>query len=187
MIFMLNKPAPGEYGATAMAKRQRTPREKKRLSYEKDRRRIRTSNNKAPRKFVPRRRAQGHRAARRMARIPPYLASDEQILEQAEGRFDLKTRTRWRKWSDRPLAEHIDDRTWRRTVGREGRKRDSKLRRLLWELETAERNGYCGVAFDRDYRMPPRPYLVQAGLALSPHPERSDLVVVGRLRHGGSI
>ena len=164
----------------------RAPQEKKRLSYEKDRRRIRKSNNKAPRKFVPRRRAQGHRAARRTTRVAVSLASDEQILEQTEGRFDLKTRTRWRKWNDRPLAEHIDDRTWRRTVGRDGRKRDSKIQHLLWELESAERDGFYGVAYRRNYRMPSTPYLVQAGLTLTRHPDRSDLVVVSRLRHGGS-
>ena len=169
-----------------MTKRRRTPQEKKRLSYEKDRRRVRTSSDKAPRKIVPLRRAQGNRAARRMARISPCLASDEHILELAEGRFDLKTRTRWRKWNDRSLAEHIDDRTWRRTIGREGRKRDSKLWRMLWELEQAERNGFCGVAYGRDYRMPPTPYLVQAGLTLTRHPDRSDLVVICRLRRSHS-
>jgi len=159
----------------------RTPREKKRLSYEKDRRRVRTSNNKAPRKFVPRRRAQGHRAARRTARILVSLASDEQVLEQTDGRFDLKTRTRWRKWNDRSLAEHIDDRTWRRIVGREGRKRDSKLWRLLSELEAAERDGFNGVAYRRYYRMPPATHLSKAGLTVTRHPDRSDLVVVSRM------
>ena len=165
-----------------MPKRRRTPQEKKRLSYERDRRRVRTSSDKAPRKIVPRRRAWGHRAARRAAQVPVHLVPDELALEHAEGLFDLKTRTRWRKWNDRSLAEHIDDRTWRRTIGREGRKRESKLWRLLHQLEAAERDGFCGVAYWRYYRMPPTHSLVEAGLILTRHPDRSDLVVVSRLR-----
>lgn len=165
-----------------MPKRRRTPQEKKRLSYAKDRRRIRTSSNKAPRKIVPRRRAFGHRAARRATNIPLQMVSDERALELAEDRFGLKTRARWRKWNDRPLTEHIDEQTWRRTIGREGRKQDSKLRNLLWELERAERDGFCGVHYRKGFHLPTGQRLREAGLTVTQHPRMPNRVVVARLR-----
>ncbi|GAA3132927.1 hypothetical protein [Streptosporangium carneum] len=102
---------------TPPGKRGKTPQEKKRLSYAKDRRNDYGENDKSSRKSIRRNKRTPHRADRHR---------DHQILEAARGAADERSSgaveerlyarrpKRWRKFRDAPLGEVLQGRIERR-------------------------------------------------------------------------
>jgi hypothetical protein len=85
----------------------KSPQEKKRLSYERDRRNAYGENDKSSRRNIPRSKRAPNRANRRLAAA--ILASalgepDADAEEAAEQRLLTKRPKSWRKWADAPLA-----------------------------------------------------------------------------------
>lgn len=97
--------------------KQRTPQEKKRLSYEKDRRNRYGQSNKAPRRLIPLRKAKSRRAFRHAASgIMREAVQDPDGLPQdrAENRAALVDRKRWEKSPDLHLKHAIEaKKEWR--------------------------------------------------------------------------
>ncbi|MEV0352839.1 hypothetical protein AB0H88_44390 [Nonomuraea sp. NPDC050680] len=97
--------------------KRRSPQEKKRLSYAKDRRNDYGANDKSSRKNIPLRKRAPHRANRRRTHQTLEAAAgavDELAEEAAEERL-LATRPKsWKKWRDAPLGEIIQVRLERR-------------------------------------------------------------------------
>ena len=95
----------------------KTPQEKKRLSYAKDRRNTYGENSKATRKNIPRTKARMNRAQRHaqdQQLAAALVASGEDQLKLAEVRVrGVKPRV-WRKWPDQPLGEVLSQRAARR-------------------------------------------------------------------------
>lgn len=106
-------------------KRQRSPGEKKALSYAKDRRNCYRQNDKASRKAIPLRKAQSHRADRRKAAdaLAVYETLDEEVAALTENALvkDLGRIKRWKKTPDQPLADHVTTQKANRALS-EGRK-----------------------------------------------------------------
>ena len=106
-------------------KRRRSPKEKKALSYEKDRRNCYGESDKGARKTIPRNKAKGHRSLRRRAAasLSRYetLEEDEAALTENALRSDLDRFKRWKKSPDQPLADHLKQQSKRRTY-RDGRR-----------------------------------------------------------------
>ncbi len=90
-----------------MAAKRKTPQEKKAASLAKDRRNTHGENAKSSRKNIPRRKAEGHQAIRRMARQALNAAAgraDVEIADAAEPRLRLKRLKGWKKFPDEPLG-----------------------------------------------------------------------------------
>lgn len=110
-----------------MARERKSPREKKAESYLKDRRNTYGENAKASRKSIPRRKAAGSRALRRLARqalLEAAAKADPEIVDAVEPRLERKRRVGWAKVPDRPLGEVIARKHERRAAlaGRKGRR-----------------------------------------------------------------
>ncbi|SEF34859.1 hypothetical protein SAMN05421837_107612 [Amycolatopsis pretoriensis] len=107
--------------------RRKTPQEKKRLSYLKDRRDTYGENAKSTRKNLPRGKAFARRANRARESLALRAATgnpDEVRAEAAELRILGKRRRVKRKWPDTPLAEYVEwkvERRAEREGGRAGR------------------------------------------------------------------
>jgi hypothetical protein len=85
----------------------RSPQEKKRLSYERDRRNDYGENDKSSRKNIPRNKRAPHRANRRLASTllqAAVGAPNPDAEDAAEQRLLGKRPKSWRKWRDAPLA-----------------------------------------------------------------------------------
>jgi hypothetical protein len=94
----------------AMSKR-RSPQEKKRLSYSRDRRNCYGENDKSSRRNIARGKRRNRRT-RRYAEQRPLAELrgpvDERAVELVEDRLVLARRSeRWRKWPDCQLGQHI--------------------------------------------------------------------------------
>lgn len=104
-----------------------TPQEKKRLSYERDRRNDYGENDKASRKAIPLRKrlaARGSRRAARAALPGGWDAIPEEEVEQAENKMlaaEQRAYLRWRKAPDIPLAEYLARKRARRLGQRPAR------------------------------------------------------------------
>jgi hypothetical protein len=88
--------------------RQRSPQEKKQLSYVKDRRNKYGENDKSSRKNIPRNKKAPHRANRRRAHQvleAAHGAVDDVAGAAAEERLLSKRPKSWEKWRDAPLGE----------------------------------------------------------------------------------
>lgn len=83
-----------------MPERRRTPQEKKILSDQRDRRNRFGENDKASRKWIPRRKRIEARQQRRKAKQALGPTSDVSVEP---------VRSRWKKPPDRPLADHLED------------------------------------------------------------------------------
>lgn len=127
---------------------RRSPQEKKRLSYAKDRRNAYGENDKSSRKNIPRSRQRAHRASRRVAATILHAATgrpDESVVEVAEQRL-LGTRPRtwrWRKSPDFPLGEYLEY-TLRRRQQREpaeSARLDDAIRRIRKRQHLPTRRG----------------------------------------------
>lgn len=126
-------------------KRQRSPGEKKALSYAKDRRNCYRANDKASRKAIPLRKAKSHRADRRKAAgaLATYETLDEETAALTENALvkDIGRTKRWAKSPDQPLADHIADQQVHRGH-REGRKQWVRL-----QFELAKKRGHSGFSW----------------------------------------
>ncbi|WP_143271557.1 hypothetical protein [Bradyrhizobium mercantei] len=101
----------------------KTPQEKKRLSYESDRRNTYGENQKSSRKNIPRSKQLSHQDERRSVRqaliaaqgtVADEVADEAQSKALSKGR--MKKLSAFRKWPDRPLGEVIEQRLHRRTT-----------------------------------------------------------------------
>ncbi len=100
-----------------MNRGQKSPQQKKRESYAKDRRNVYGENAKASRKAIPRRKAIELRALRRVSRAligEATAHADLDQLETLESRVEGKRRRGWRKVADQPLGVVIPLRLARR-------------------------------------------------------------------------
>jgi len=89
-----------------------TPQEKKRLSYERDRRNVYRENAKASRKAIPLRKKKDHQNDRRVANqlLPVALHTDDLLADDSAENLIAdhrakKKRSRWRKTPDAPLGK----------------------------------------------------------------------------------
>ena len=119
-------------------KRQRSPGEKKALSYAKDRRNCYGENDKASRKAIPLRKAKSHRADRRKAAgaLAAYETLGEEAAALTENALvkDVGRFKRWQKAPDRTLGDHVAAKQALRAY-REGRKQWVRMR---YELGAAQ-------------------------------------------------
>jgi len=119
--------------------RQRTPQEKKSLSYEKDRRNDYGENDKSSRKNIPLRKVKQNRAFRK---------AQNQILQKAGGEFDIgkleiienEMRSRkkgdWKKVPDAPLGEFVQGKLESRKIrANKGKTLRGMIREILKSLE----------------------------------------------------
>ena len=108
--------------------RKRTPQEKKKLSYDRDRRNTYGEAPHAARKNIPLQKARRNRANRRLVNqdlsasgtVPPG-----EVLEEIEGRLGLKPPKDWKKCPDTPLGEVLAEKSRGRKVMRENGGRDA--------------------------------------------------------------
>jgi len=103
---------------------RKTPPEKKRLSYLKDRRDAYGENDKSSRKNLARSKAFARRSNRARESLALRAATgvpDEIRAEAAELRLLGKRRRVKRKWPDIPLAEYVEWKVERRTERENGR------------------------------------------------------------------
>jgi hypothetical protein len=111
--------------------RELTPQEKKKLSYERDRRNDYGENDKASRKAIPLHKRKVIRAYRKSTKqqLPKNeVALDSEAAEAVEQSVLRVARKGWRKVPDMPLGEFID-RQKKRAVVRSGRKARDRSRR----------------------------------------------------------
>lgn len=114
---------------------RKSPQEKKRLSYLKDRRNTYGENSKSSRKNIRLRKRKINRANRRadvqaVAKISHEIKPER--AEQVESRRVTKPTRRWKKKADTPLAEVVQDQLNRRAqVGMElPANVENKIRRI---------------------------------------------------------
>jgi chorismate-pyruvate lyase len=95
----------------------RTPQQKKRLSYEHDRRNTYGENQKSSRKNIPRSKQISHQEERRSVR-QVLVAAQGGVADEAQSQVLRKGRMKklkaFRKSPDRPLGEVIERRLHRR-------------------------------------------------------------------------
>jgi hypothetical protein len=96
--------------------RRKTPQEKKRESYLRDRRNTYGENDKSSRKNIPRSKRRRSRMERRLSRtaFPAGAGVDVERVEEVESRRILKRRRAWTKCPDEPLASALEDALRRR-------------------------------------------------------------------------
>jgi hypothetical protein len=108
----------------------KSPDEKKRLSYERDRRNIYGENQKSRRKNIPRGKQRGHRDERRAAR-QSLSSADDTVADTAQSLTIERSRTKrlksFRKSPDTPLRDAIQRRLTMR-ARRDGRKLRGKMK-----------------------------------------------------------
>ncbi|MBX9720535.1 MAG: hypothetical protein K2X81_03980 [Candidatus Obscuribacterales bacterium] len=85
--------------------KKKTPQEKKRLSYDRDRRYTYGNNQKAARTAVPRNKRFNNRSRRKNVNqlLQPGTFDVEQSNETTRSLWMLYTATRWRKWTSGKL------------------------------------------------------------------------------------
>lgn len=132
-----------------------TPQEKKRLSYERDRRNSYGENSKSSRKAIPQRKRQRLRALRHSAKqlLPAVLSETNPLGDRsAENKIasDKRGHKRWKKAPDEPLAKHIAFQKRKRVArfGRKGRLDNSFSARVA----AAEHNDPEGILKPRKKR-----------------------------------
>ncbi|MCB5168445.1 hypothetical protein LG634_26935 [Streptomyces bambusae] len=112
---------------------RRTPQDKKRLSYLKDRRNAYGENDKASRRNIPRsRRARRHALRRAEQPALHQVTAFGGSWDESEVRFARPGTGRWRKWPDGRLAESVVRRLERRAEqgGAEGAQAEERIRRV---------------------------------------------------------
>ena len=112
-----------------MAKKQRTPQEKKVLSYLKDRRNMYGESRSRAIKSIRRRKTLVNRSNRRIVAQQIRIIDTNISSETIEVSTQVVTRKRWRKFADPPLVRFVEDRLRRRQ--RLGINRQQKLSTLL--------------------------------------------------------
>jgi hypothetical protein len=109
----------------------KSPQEKKKLSYSKDRRNSYGENDKGSRKSIPRNKRLSSQAERSKANKLKQLSSsevDEDLMSEIENEVKADMMLRrlrgFKKCPDQPLEDHIDQQKRKRTQ-RIGRKKNS--------------------------------------------------------------
>src|SRR5262245_308699 len=92
-------------------KKQRSPQEKKQLSYERDRRNAYGENDKSPRKAIPLRkrivaRTYRHSTKQHLPADAGHASVDD--LHDAEAKLLAVRRKYWKKHPDMPLGEFLE-------------------------------------------------------------------------------
>jgi hypothetical protein len=94
---------------------KRTPREKKRLSLEKDRRNTFGESPHGARKAIPLQKRLRSRIERHSANVPVTKLGDDAVaFDAAVARAVRKRRTSWKKYPDSSLGNVIERKTLRR-------------------------------------------------------------------------
>ena len=96
---------------------RRSPKEKKALSYARDRRNAYGENDKSSRKAIPLRKRKVNRANRHAARQQLGESGDRVVPEHAERIEERVQGTKpktWRKWPDEPLGQVLERKRQRR-------------------------------------------------------------------------
>jgi len=119
--------------------KQKTPQEKKALSYKKDRRNVYGASDKASRKSIPIRKSKQNRAYRKKANQILSKVENESETEEIELlENEIKTLNKgdWAKTPDAPLGEVVEDtlRNRKLSVGR-GKTARKKEREVTESLE----------------------------------------------------
>lgn len=114
---------------------RRTPREKKQLSYDRDRRNNYGENDKSSRKSIRANKRYPNRANRhhdRQILEAAVGAVNDRLADAVEQGLHTKRRKRWRKWPDAPLGIHVRGSLERRQQLEADRSQrlDARLRRL---------------------------------------------------------
>ncbi|MBK9153060.1 MAG: hypothetical protein IPM25_02370 [Chloracidobacterium sp.] len=128
-------------GAVAMKKL--TTQEKKKLSYERDRRNVYGEAPHAARKNIPLQKAKRNRANRRAEHealaIGGALESDT-VADIIDTNLDRKAPSDWKKYPDAPLGEVIADKERRRKIMREngGRSALRTITKLVKDVSDTE-------------------------------------------------
>jgi hypothetical protein len=107
--------------------RKRTPQEKKKLSYERDRRNVYGRSPQAARKHIPLRKALRNRANRHLDnQAVAYRGPVPEVglADELESRLYQRAAQEWIKYRDAPLGEVIADKSRRRKILREHGGRD---------------------------------------------------------------
>jgi hypothetical protein len=114
--------------------KRRTPQEKKRLSYERDRRNVYGEAPHAARKSIPLRKAERNSSNRHFQNAQLSYTGptpDEDVLDELESRVHHRVPKEWEKYPDAPLgkviSQKLDDREEMRAKG--GRRALQQLRR----------------------------------------------------------
>jgi hypothetical protein len=104
--------------------KQRTPQEKKKLSYERDRRNCYGESPHGARKSIPLRKALRNRANRHSQNqqlIITGLSVNEEMADQLESQMHHRAPINWKKFPDSPLKEvltkKLEEREIMRTEG----------------------------------------------------------------------
>lgn len=120
MRFQLSAGQLGGEFARHMTKR--TPQEKKKLSYERDRRTVYGNSPQAARKCIPIRKALRNRANRHQQNQQISYQGptpDPDLADQLESLVHHRAPQQWKKYPDAPLAEVIASKSEDRAVMRE--------------------------------------------------------------------
>ena len=110
--------------------RKKTPQEKKRLSYEKDRRNCYGESPHGARKSIPKRKRLRNRANRKYQEQQLAITSlklNDDLAEQIESRLYQKVPKDWSKVADAPLKKMIEQKRQRRLrLEKQGGRRAAK-------------------------------------------------------------
>ena len=101
--------------------KKRTPQEKKKLSYERDRRNVYGEAPHAARKSIPLRKALRNRSNRHYANQQlsyDVVGLDEDLSDEIESRMNHKAPQQWEKYRDAPLGEVIAEKSRKRMIKR---------------------------------------------------------------------
>jgi hypothetical protein len=118
--------------------RKRSPQEKKKLSYERDRRNVYGNSPQAARKAIPLRKALRNRANRHLANQEVSLQTpmpSESVGEGIEAQLNLKAPKEWKKDPDAPLGEVIAQKSRDRKLMREKGGREALITRTILTKE----------------------------------------------------
>jgi hypothetical protein len=118
--------------------KQRTPQEKKELSYKKDRRNVYGNAPHAARKRIPLRKAIRNRANRHVANQSLAYqgpAPDEDQADEMESQMKHRIPHQWEKYPDAPLGEVIAKKSRRRKIMRENGGREALITRTYVKRE----------------------------------------------------
>jgi hypothetical protein len=129
---------------------RRSPQEKKRLSYEHDRRNNYGENDKSSRKSIRRSKRYSNRSNRHHdGQVLAGAAGpvDERVADVVEQTLYVKRRRRWRKWPDIPLGVHVEAALERRQQLEDGQggQLEARLQRLRGRGRRCPEQGMRGL------------------------------------------
>ena len=114
--------------------RKRTPQEKKKLSYERDRRNVYGEAPHAARKSIPFRKALRNRSNRHYENQQlsyEGVGLDEDLSDEIETRMNHKAPQQWEKHRDAPLGEVIAEKSRKRMIMRKRGGREALIIRTV--------------------------------------------------------